>query len=241
LFANQSRRSADVALAPSEIERRVHVTLRRLLAALAERGPIVMLLDDLQRLDLGSRELLRVLARGIGGPVLMIAAIQTRADDDAGSLVELRRSLLANHAAVELDITPLGVGELVALLGSMLGRPLHEVGELAELLRHRTGGNPQIIRHLLRELVERDALALRESGWHWDLSAIAETDLTSGSGRRRPGRRAVPSRETGSPRHVSVGIHATDKLQRLRHGTEPVPRRANGGLQTRRRLLLEQR
>jgi signal transduction histidine kinase len=179
LFANQSRRSADVALAPSEIERRVHVTLRRLLAALAERGPIVMLLDDLQRLDLGSRELLRVLARGIGGPVLMIAAIQTRADDDAGSLVELRRSLLANHAAVELDITPLGVGELVALLGSMLGRPLHEVGELAELLRHRTGGNPQIIRHLLRELVERDALALRESGWHWDLSAIAETDLTS--------------------------------------------------------------
>jgi signal transduction histidine kinase len=179
LFVNQSRRSADVALAPNEIERRVHVTLRRLLAALAERGPIVMLLDDAQRLDLGNRELLRVLARGIGGPVLMIVAVQTRVDDESTSLVELRQSLLASHAAVELDLDPLGVGELVALLSSMLGRPLNELGELAKLLGHRTGGNPQIIRHFLRELVERGALAIGESGWTWDMRAIAEASLAN--------------------------------------------------------------
>ncbi|MFV8755272.1 AAA family ATPase [Nannocystaceae bacterium ST9] len=180
LFAGDPPRTPSTALAPSEIERRVHVTLRRLLSALSERGPIVLLLDDAQRLDQGSRELLRVLARGIGGPVLMIVAVQTRADDDAGSLGDLRRALLASDSALELQLEPLALRELIAMLSSMLGRPAGEVGELAELVRARTGGNPLLVRHFLRELVERGALASGEAGWRWqpeDDSVAAVSDV----------------------------------------------------------------
>ena len=55
------------------------------------------------------------------------------------------------------------------------------------------------------------------------------------------GRCAVPSGETGSPRHVSVGIHATHELYRLGRGAQPVARRTNGDIQARRRFLPEPR
>ncbi len=179
LFAGEARRSTSVGLAPNEIERRVHVTVRRLLAALAERGPIVMLLDDAQRLDLGSSELLRVLAQGIGGPVLMVVAVQTRVDDPSGSLTELRQGLQSSHLAVELELEPLGVRDLSAMLASMLGRPAIELTSFGERLRLRTGGNPLLVRHLLRELVECGALALGESGWGWRSEHDTSADLSS--------------------------------------------------------------
>ena len=108
---------------------------------------------------------------------------------------------------------------------------------------------PARIRELLRHCLQRDLLSgcrtsqkratcstRRSVGWNpWRIAAIAAAVVATA------GRCAVPSGETGSPRHVSVGIHATHELYRLGHGTQPVARRANGGLQTRRRLLLEQR
>ncbi len=177
LFVEVAAPSGKASGSPSELERRVHLTLRRLLGALADRAPILMLLDDVQQLDLGSRELLRVLPRGIAGPVLIVASIQARADDEHASLVELRRSMVASELAVELVLEPLGVGDVVALLASVLGRPLADLTELAKLIRRRTGGNPLLIRYFLRELAERDALVLGERGWSWSSAAIVAADL----------------------------------------------------------------
>jgi hypothetical protein len=180
LFAGQGVAAGETSLGPREVERRVHVGLRRLFAALAERSPIVMLLDDVQRLDPGSRELLRVLGSGIDGPILMIAAIQTRGDDEGeDSLADLRRTLVAGHAASELRLEPLGVGELASMLSSMLARSPRELGPLVERVRERTAGNPLLIRHVLHDWVEQGLLVLGERGWGWrselDASAAASS------------------------------------------------------------------
>jgi signal transduction histidine kinase len=161
-----------------EVESRLQIAIRRFLATLAERGPIVLLLDDLQRADPGSLELLRALAGGAGGAVLIVAAasLPDRSSVvDAGperALVELRRSLIDQRRAQEIELGPLALADVIAMLTGMLGRRPEQVRELAELLVARTGGNPLFVRNVLRELDQSGRLALGDRGWTWDLPAI---------------------------------------------------------------------
>ena len=170
----------------AEATNRVQIAVRRFLAALAESGPLVILLDDVQRADPSSLELLRGLASGLAGPVLIVVAATPASEPTRASSIEgheghaldaMRRELVAGGQALAIELGPLALPDLEAMLTTMLGRGAAEVRELAELLLDRTGGNPLFVRKYLRELDESGRLALGDEGWAWDLSAIAAAPL----------------------------------------------------------------
>ena len=109
------------------------------LRGLAQSGPVLVTVDDLQRAGRSTVELLHYLARHLGGAqVLLAAAARTGEGEDVVDL--LRR------VGTTVPLGPLPV-DAVALLAGHAG---HEA-RAADVMR-RTGGHPLFVVEVLRSL-----------------------------------------------------------------------------------------
>ena len=150
--ASGPRDSVGVLQTPADLRDRAFTGLRELLATMAQRGPIVLVIDDLQWADGDSLAALAVLLEDRRAPpILVLATLRTGAT--APTLAEDTRKLsltglapidaekllqrLAFAAGVEGTIT-----ESNHLIEESNGHPLF----LAELVRHRTraGSAPRL-------------------------------------------------------------------------------------------------
>jgi predicted ATPase/tRNA A-37 threonylcarbamoyl transferase component Bud32 len=174
---------------PAEDRNRLHRALGRLLDALAERGPLVLVLDDLQWADAASVELLRTLLRptrpgpgrepGSTGSLLLVVCVRTDLGDEGGQLVArmLDELDVGPNPPTKLELAPLRQDELEQMLADMLGREPGEVGGLAKLISTRSENIPLFVHQLLLHLVDRGLLRSGERGWEWDEQAIAGSAL----------------------------------------------------------------
>ena len=137
---------------PSLLARRDAVA--DLLAAVAEDRLVLVLLDDLQYADEGSRDLLASLPRGERNRLLEVVAARPGLDPQ----------WVAPDVTLSLD--PLGPVELRELLGEIAALPDAPwvAAAVTQLLR-RTGGVPHRLLVALRALVEAGALRLEAGGW----------------------------------------------------------------------------
>jgi len=152
--ANAPRKSE--ATSARELRRRAFGALRELLARLAHRRPLVLLIDDLQWGDLDSAALLQELLRPPDPPPLLLVAAY-RSEDAATS--PLLRVLLAPETARDCaaDFRRLVVGELGAreareLAALLLGADASVPAGIAESIAHESGGNPFFIHELSHAL-----------------------------------------------------------------------------------------
>ncbi len=125
-----------------------------LLAAVAEDRLVLVLLDDLQYADEGSRDLLASLPRGDRTRLLEVMATRPGLDPQWFA------------PDVTLALEPLGPVELRELLGELAALPdAPWVPEAVNQLLRRTGGVPHRLLTALRALVEAGALRLEVGGW----------------------------------------------------------------------------
>ncbi|HET6584383.1 MAG TPA: protein kinase, partial [Nannocystaceae bacterium] len=130
------------------------------IAALAERRPLVVIVDDLQRADEGSASALASLAyEARERRILLVCAL--RSDERIGA----RRAVakIRDHAIV-LHPGGLGSAELEQLLRSMFG-DVPNLERLAGWLRRQAGGSPMHCIEIVRHLVDHEVL--REQGGAW--------------------------------------------------------------------------
>ncbi len=118
-----------------------------LTADLCERGPVVLVVDDLQWADEPSQRFLaHLLGRADELPLLLLAAVRT--GEDEGSAL---RELLALPDATVLRPAPLGTSATAALIRRTV---TDAPEELCNTCRELTGGNPFLLRELAGELVD---------------------------------------------------------------------------------------
>jgi predicted ATPase/signal transduction histidine kinase/ActR/RegA family two-component response regulator len=176
-------------LGPAESENRFNLVFQRFLQALCSaEHPLVLFLDDLQWADAASLRLVRLM---LTDPdvrhLLVIGAFRDGEVEPAHPLAMTLEQLAAELVAIErIALGPLGVEHVQALLADTLGRGPEDaagLGELAELVRARTDGNPFFVGQFLRTLHQDGLLTYDHGmgslpGWRWDLAAIRSRGIT---------------------------------------------------------------
>src|SRR5579871_3010705 len=150
-----------------------------LLAEVAERVPVCLVLDDLHWADAQSLALLKHLLRQVEqGPLQVIAAYR---DSDLGKdhpmtdVLAETRSLQGVHRAV---LRGLGEGEVAEIMTAVAGHELEEDGvELAAHITAETDGNPFFVGEILRALSESGALLFDVQSGRWRVDRPGEIVL----------------------------------------------------------------
>lgn len=149
---------------------------KKLILAEGIRQPVVIHLEDLHWLDADSAELVRLLTRNVEAYPLALVCTSRYRDDGSRVALEVDTSVPQN--LLELGaLSPEGIRTLAAqiLQGDI-------TGDLAALLKEKTGGNPFFVEQLVLELREQDTLSREASGlWTISTDDVLEVPSTIGA------------------------------------------------------------
>ncbi|MEH1935296.1 MAG: AAA family ATPase [Nostoc sp.] len=145
--------------------------------------PLVVFLDDLQWADSASLNLIELLMTDSERKyLLLIGAYRDNEVSPTHPLMMSLSKIQASGALVNnIVLSPLQLTDVEALISDTLNH-IERSQPLAELLFHKTGGNPFFLTQLLKTLHQEDLLTYNfESGvWQWDIQhiqAIGISDL----------------------------------------------------------------
>jgi DNA-binding CsgD family transcriptional regulator len=128
-------------------------SLYRLVANLAARRPLALLVDDAHELDAPSLRFLAYLARRVRDlPVVLVIALRP---SHPGAEAHLLDELTQTPGAQRIEPLPLGEEEVARMVAAALDRPPHPA--FARECFAVTGGNPLLVRELARGLAEHGA------------------------------------------------------------------------------------
>ena len=119
-------------------------------AHLAERAPLVLVLDDAHWFDAASlRFVVYLVRRLVDLPVVVVVGL--RPDDSGAAAPDLLAELMLEADAVQLRPAPLSVSGIGTLLVDRMGRDV--APEFASSCHHAVRGNPFLLTHLAGALV----------------------------------------------------------------------------------------
>ncbi len=155
---------------PDEFRTRLRWNFAEFLKSLAQRAPLMLVLEDLQWADDSSLELLHFLARQVPGqPIRILCTYSQTERERSARLVETERSLLSLDVARSVAARPLSQAEVVELICHTFGIEAELVKDFAALLFGWTRGNAFFLEEILRSLVASGRLSKRKGTWiGWD-------------------------------------------------------------------------
>ncbi|MCP4005851.1 MAG: AAA family ATPase [bacterium] len=147
------------ALEPLQERFRVFEAITYFLKRSAKERPLVLLLDDLQRADIGSLRLLEFLSREIfDSRILMICSYREAELNTSAERARMVAELSRSGSAQQFRLGGLTVADVRAFAAQLPGPPASE--DLVAVLHRHTGGNPFFLKQML-PLVAGDA----ENSW----------------------------------------------------------------------------
>ena len=129
------------------LERILH-GLYRLCAAVGDRSPLLLTIDDAESADLGSLRFVSYLARRLDGLAVALVLAARAAGGEEGRAIELVR---AEPATLSRELRPLSEVAVGVLARAWLGEAM--APELARAVHGATGGNPFLVREMLGALL----------------------------------------------------------------------------------------
>ena len=138
--------------------------LRALLAA-AERGPLVLVLEDLHWAQEPTLALLSHVAESTAGErLLVLATRRTTAPDRTDAVTYALADLHRLDGVERIDLVGLSNEDVAEYLFRQNGVSLAAAREAAPVLRDQTGGNPFFLQEFWHDLETRGGLAAMRSG-----------------------------------------------------------------------------
>ncbi len=160
------------------------------LRSLANRQPLLLLLDDLQWIDRASADLLLYLVRRLAGcPILLLCTFRpsevsvpaptsssTEGATEAHALAPLLHELRRRYGDIEIDLGQATRGMDRAFVDALLDSEPNQLSErFRAALFQRTQGHPLFTVELLRDMQDRGALIHNEQG-QWIESDVIDWD-----------------------------------------------------------------
>ena len=132
--------------------------IRRLLESLAERRPVLFIVDDLHWAQDQLLELLDYLGGAARCPALLVSLSRPE-------LLEREPGAASVSAEATIRLAPISSDESEAVITQMLG-DARLPGEALARIEERAAGNPLFLEELVRALVERGHLRREHGAWH---------------------------------------------------------------------------
>lgn len=144
-------------LDPEQLKRQIALAARTLVERRLERGPLVVVVEDLHWADMASVDLLRDIVDHLADRRLMMVVSQRP---------DARPLLMAQAAQTMIRLAPLSPDEIRALLSGLFGS-LDEpaFARVRDLIVTRAGGNPLFVEEIVRSLVGTGALVRQGDRW----------------------------------------------------------------------------
>ena len=160
----------------SELKTRLLWNFAQLISRLAQKRPLLLILENLHWADESSLEMLHFTARQLGASrVLVLGTYNLSVPERSAALISLRQSLVGLGAAREHHLGPLSRAATDELVHAVFGVSDAVSREFAALLYGWTRGNPFFVEETLKALVSSGRLYERDGTWHgWE---IADLDL----------------------------------------------------------------
>lgn len=135
-------------LQPHERRARVFTALRDLLASVASRSPLVIVIDDLQWADQDSIDLMAAVTQPPSAPaMLLLATVRDSTDPQVASRVRARLEKLHSPRTLQLQALPRADAECLVQLLAGESRDIDATAVAAE-----AGGHPMFIEELVRHI-----------------------------------------------------------------------------------------
>ncbi|NEP26169.1 MAG: AAA family ATPase [Moorea sp. SIO3I6] len=172
-------------LGPSESQNRFLRVFQQFIGVFAQpQHPLVLFLDDLQWADLASLRLLQTLMTNCDrNYLLIIGAYRDNEVSPTHPLIQTIEKIQETDLVIhQITIEPLQkqyVQQLVAdTLNDTQGE--NQTKPLAELLFHKTQGNPFFLTQLLKTLYSENLLSydVSSGSWQWDIDEIQAIGIT---------------------------------------------------------------
>jgi len=166
---------------PDVMQGRYVAAIVRLLRALSTNSPVIVVCEDVHWADPASIDVIRnVLPLAAQLPVLFIAALRAERDSAGWALIAQAREVFGD-ALTELRLEPLTETESRSLVANLLeieSLPVH----VRDLILARAEGNPFFVEEVVRMLIERGVIELRDDRWvaTEDVSSIEIPDTLHG-------------------------------------------------------------
>ena len=162
---------------PVESKNRFHLLCTRFIRVFAQREhPLTLFLDDLQWVDAAS---LQLLEQWLGDTschhLLLLGAYR---DSEVGSSHPLALSLAAwreaGSAVHEIRLGPISRDDVAQLTAEAFNQDVAKTRSLADLILHKTAGNPFFVRRLLILMQARDFIRFEPLShtWEWDMTEL---------------------------------------------------------------------
>jgi len=154
--------------------------LAQLTLAMAERAPLVLLVDDLQWADSATLDFLQYAIRrwrDHAARILLVVSLRSEALQPGGTQGLIRWLTHVEHevTSVHLALEALGESETVQMVQSILAPP---AADFAQWLYDETHGQPYYLIETLKDLLERSVLhPKRRSEGQWTFAVDAEHNL----------------------------------------------------------------
>ncbi|MEK6227412.1 MAG: AAA family ATPase [Chloroflexota bacterium] len=145
---------------------RLHSAFAALLADLARERPIVIVIEDLHWADEASLELFPHLARKLRDvPLLLVGTYRTDELHRRHPLRPVLAELSRNRVADEIAVRRLSEDEVADFLREAMKLDRPPTVEFRQAIFETCEGNPLFMEEVLRALVERGDIELREGSW----------------------------------------------------------------------------
>jgi len=207
-------------LNPKEAKERFRSAVGALFRALcAHEYPVVLFLDDVQWADRGSVELARDLLGQTGLRILIVMAYRDGELPAEHAIRDLPAEL-APGAYFPVEVEPMSVDHVAALLADTLRQPATSLRGLARLAVTKTSGNAYFVREFLSALHAAGGIAWSRPAqrWTWSEDMIAELPMADNVAALLSQRLSVLSPEVQHVLSVAACVGGRFDLQLLAEG-----------------------
>ncbi|RUT06999.1 serine/threonine protein kinase [Dulcicalothrix desertica PCC 7102] len=173
-------------LTSTESQNRVNSILQKFISVFTQQDhPCVIFLDDLQWADSATLKLMQTLITNSDSKyLLIIGAYRDNEVSPTHPLIQTvneiqQKSIIVNNIVLK----ELGLDDVTQLIASTLNDTTTKIYTLAELIYHKTAGNPFFLTQLLLALDQEKLLEFdfNSISWKWDIEEIQAIGITDKS------------------------------------------------------------